>query len=98
MTGLTMLVTSALAARAKFRVEGSPVSVSYTHLDVYKRQVLHSLNGRIQAEVYLPQEALADPAALSHAEREFIRRLSPHPLLASLSINFRQRILPAGGE
>ncbi len=62
-----------------------------------QRVVLHYLNGRVEAEVYLPHEALADRAALGKAEREFARRLAAHPQLAALSINFRQRVVPAEG-
>jgi len=62
-----------------------------------QRVVLHYLNGRVEAEVYLPHEALADRAALGKAEREFARRLATHPQLAALSINFRRRVVPAEG-
>jgi cation diffusion facilitator family transporter len=62
-----------------------------------QRVVLHYLNGRVEAEVYLPHEALADRSALGKAEREFARRLATHPQLAALSINFRQRVVPAEG-
>lgn len=63
-----------------------------------QRVVLHYLNGRVEAEVYLPHEALADLATLSRAENEFARRLAEHPLLSALSINYRQRIVPAAGD
>jgi hypothetical protein len=35
-----------------------------------QRVVLHYLNGRVEAEVFLPYEALADAAVVSAAERE----------------------------
>jgi cation diffusion facilitator family transporter len=87
--------SQALPDRSELMSDLAPVLAG---LPEPQRVVLHYLNGRVEAEVYLPQAALADPAALSHAEREFIRRLSPHPLLASLSIHYWQRVLPAGGE
>lgn len=62
-----------------------------------QRVVLHYLNGRVEAEIYLPHEALADRAAVGKAEREFARRLAAHPQLAALSINYRQRVIPAEG-
>ncbi|RDE52461.1 MAG: cation transporter [Candidatus Accumulibacter meliphilus] len=60
-----------------------------------QRVVLHYLNGRVEAEVFLPCEALADAAVVSAAEREFAERLREHPLLGALSINYRQRVFPA---
>ncbi|WP_324596464.1 cation diffusion facilitator family transporter [Accumulibacter sp.] len=58
------------------------------------RVVLHYLNGRVEAEVFLPYDALADSALIDRAERDFAECLRAHPLLRSLSINYRQRVLP----
>ncbi|MCM8593826.1 cation diffusion facilitator family transporter [Accumulibacter sp.] len=58
------------------------------------RLVLHYLGGRIEAEVYLPGEALADASAASRMEAEIGRRLIEHPLVAALSVNYRRQVFP----
>ena len=59
-----------------------------------QRVVLHYLRGRVEAEVYLPCDVLADPALVRAAERQFVERLRERPVLSVLSINYRQRIFP----
>ena len=59
-----------------------------------QRVVLHYLRGRVEAEVYLPCDVLADPALVRAAERQFVERLRERPVLGVLSINYRQRIFP----
>ena len=54
-----------------------------------QRVVLHYLNVRVEAEIFLPCEILSDPTLVSTAEREFAERLRAHPLLGVLSINYR---------
>ncbi len=63
-----------------------------------ERIVLHYLNGRVEAEVYLSRDALADSAVVIKAEREIARRLLEHPLLASLSISYSRQVFPARGH
>jgi len=62
------------------------------------RVVLHYLNGRVEAEVFLPFDALADSALIDRAKRDFAECLRAHPLLRSLSINYRQRVLPVQSD
>ena len=62
-----------------------------------QRVVLHYLNGRVEAEIYLPDQALEDRVALDQAQRQLSRHLSAHPLLGALSINYRQQVFPARG-
>ncbi|MCP5248273.1 MAG: cation transporter [Candidatus Accumulibacter sp.] len=62
------------------------------------RLVLHYLKGRVEAEVFLPCEMLADPALVSRAESDFAACLSGCPPLRSLSINYRQRLSPLPGD
>jgi hypothetical protein len=59
---------------------------------------LHYLGDRVEAEVYLPRETLANAAAVSRAEHELCRQLTRHPLVSALSINYRQRVFPAKGH
>ncbi|MBK7956592.1 MAG: cation transporter [Candidatus Accumulibacter sp.] len=63
-----------------------------------ERIVLHYLNGRVEAEVYLPRHALPDPALVIKAEREIARRLAEHPLLGALSISYSRQVFPARGH
>ncbi|WP_291992308.1 cation diffusion facilitator family transporter [Candidatus Accumulibacter sp. ACC003] len=62
------------------------------------RVVLHYLNGRVEAEVFLAAEVLADRAVAGRLEHDFAGCLRACPLLASLSINYRQRVLPLRGD
>lgn len=62
-----------------------------------QRVVLHYLNGRVEAEVFLPVDVLADLATINRAEREIARRLNDQPLVGALSINYRQNVFPLGG-
>ncbi|WP_313951171.1 cation diffusion facilitator family transporter [Accumulibacter sp.] len=62
------------------------------------RVVLHYLKGRVEAEVFLPIDTLADPAVVERAERDFAGCLRTHPLLRALSINYRQRVLPGPAD
>ena len=59
-----------------------------------QRVVLHYISGGIEAEIFLPYEALNDAHALRRAEREFSKRLPATSQLRALSINFRQQIVP----
>ena len=63
-----------------------------------QRILLHYLDDRIEAEVYLPRETLENAAAVSRAEHEICRQLTRHPLVSALSINYRQRVFPAKGH
>ena len=63
-----------------------------------QRIILHYLDDRIEAEVYLPRETLENAAAVSRAEREIGRQLTRNPLVSALSINYRQRVFPAKGS
>ena len=40
--GVIMIIAGVLLARPLLEMMGTPQAVSYTHLDVYKRQVLHT--------------------------------------------------------
>jgi divalent metal cation (Fe/Co/Zn/Cd) transporter len=62
-----------------------------------QRVVLHYLNGRVEAEIFLPVDVLADLAAVNRAEREIALRLKDQPLVGALSINYRQSVFPLGG-
>ena len=57
-----------------------------------------AVQATVTTAVYLPREALADAAAVNRAEHEICRQLTRHPLVSSLSINYRQRIFPARGH
>jgi cation diffusion facilitator family transporter len=63
-----------------------------------ERVVLHYLSGGVEAEVFLPQGAFGDLAAISRAEREIGRRLAEQPLVRSLSISYRRRVFPAADD
>ena len=63
-----------------------------------ERVVLHYLSGGVEAEVFLPQVAFGDLAAISRAEREIGRRLAEQPLVRSLSISYRRRVFPAADD
>lgn len=60
-----------------------------------QRVVLHYLNGRVEAELHLPRQALEDLAAVTRVEHAIARRLAEHPLLRSLSINYGRQVFPA---
>ena len=60
-----------------------------------QRVVLHYLNGRVEAELHLPRQALEDLAAVTRVEHAIARRLSEHPLLRSMSINYGRQVFPA---
>jgi len=61
-----------------------------------QRVVLHYLNGRVEVEIFLPVDVLADLSAVNRAEREIARRLKDQPLVSALSINYQQSVFPLG--
>ena len=63
-----------------------------------QRILLHYVDDRVEAEVYLPRETLENATAVSRAEREICRQLTRNPLVSALSINYRQRVFPAKGR
>ena len=63
-----------------------------------QRILLHYVDDRVEAEVYLPRETLENATAVSRAEREICRQLTRNPLVSALSINYRQRVFPAKGH
>ncbi len=61
-----------------------------------RRVVLHYLNGRVEVEIFLPVDVLADLSAVNRAEREIATRLKDQPLVSALSINYQQSVFPLG--
>ena len=69
-----------------------------TEIIANEMKMLGGRGGSGGSAPFAPEGALADLATLSRAENEFARRLAEHPLLSALSINYRQRIVPAAGD
>ncbi|HNC51783.1 MAG TPA: cation diffusion facilitator family transporter [Accumulibacter sp.] len=63
-----------------------------------ERVILHYFRGRVEAELYLPQHALGDSAAVRKAEENLARYLAGKPLLGSLSISYGRQIIPTGAQ
>ncbi len=58
-------------------------------LPVAERIVLHYLGGRVEVEVFLNHDSLADLAAVRSAESALAERIKDHPDIRSISLNFR---------
>ena len=62
-----------------------------------ERIVLHYLGGRVEAEVLLPEAMGADPVVLERLAHDIATRLAELPLVSSLTLNQRVRVLAGGG-
>lgn len=62
-----------------------------------ERIVLHYLGGRVEAEVLLPEAMGADPVVLERLVHDIDTRLAELPLVSSLTVNQRVRVLAGGG-
>lgn len=62
-----------------------------------ERIVLHYLGGRVEAEVLLPEAMGADPVVLERLVHDIDTRLAELPLVSSLTLNQRVRVLAGGG-
>ena len=62
-----------------------------------ERIVLHYLGGRVEAEVLLPEAMGADPVVLERLVHDIATRLAELPLVSSLTVNQRVRVLAGGG-
>ncbi len=58
-------------------------------LPVSERIVLHYLGGRVEVEVFLDHDSLADLPAVRSAEAALAERIKDHPDIRSISLNFR---------
>ncbi|EXI84674.1 MAG: putative cation efflux system proteinc [Candidatus Accumulibacter sp. BA-94] len=70
---------------------------AFAGLPAPERVVLHYLGGHVEAEVLLPAAIGADPVVLDRLERDITKRLAELPLVSSLALNQRVRILAGGG-
>ncbi|HQO28366.1 MAG TPA: cation-efflux pump, partial [Accumulibacter sp.] len=62
-------------------------------LPVPQRLVLHFLNGRVEAEIFLPMPSVDKIASVLQTEQEIRQHLAADPMVSALSLNYSRSLI-----